>query len=147
MKNKAQGMSTNTIVILILAVVVLVVLILGFTMGWDKIAPWLSSENVDDIKDQCMADESTNAEFGFCSKLRVLNDGENKIETTCAVFANVDQFSVYGIDGGTMDCDLPCESITINEVKGIEGSSTGYDVSVISDVDTLNGETCFVPFE
>jgi len=147
MNKKAQGMSTSTIVILILAVVVLVVLILGFTMGWDKLAPWLSSENVDDVKNQCTAARSTDAEFTFCSKLRTLNTGDEKFETTCAVLANAGQFDIYGIDNGAMNCNLPCETIEVNGLKGIKGSSAGYDVGAVADIDVLNGETCFVPFE
>jgi hypothetical protein len=90
MKNKAQSMSTNTIVILILAVAVLVVLILGFTMGWNKIAPWISGSNVDNIVSTCDSAGSTNSNYDFCSVPRELKDvDKTKIKTSCAVFASV----------------------------------------------------------
>jgi len=146
MNNKAQGMSTNTIVILILAVVVLVILILGFTMGWDKLAPWLSSENVDDVVNQCNAALSTGGSYSFCfSPVTLVDADKNKIRASCAVLANVPSFSKYGITPGSIKCDLACEEIVINEVKGVLNGDTGYDVSLIADLNP--GEKCFVPFE
>ncbi len=127
MKNKAQGMSTSTIVLLILAVVVLVVLILGFTMGWSKVAPWLSSSNVDDVANQCQAAGATGGTYDYCSSKRILKDDEkNKIETSCAVFAYVDEFSKYGINPMEIDCDLECSEIKINEAVGDEFLTVGY---------------------
>lgn len=118
MNNKGQGMSTNTIVILILAVVVLVVLILGFTMGWSKIAPWLSSTNVDNIANSCSAACSTASLYDYCSVERELKDAENnKIKTTCAVFAEAEEYQKYGIESCSLDCKKPCEEIKIDGVS------------------------------
>lgn len=78
MKNKrGQGLSTNAIVLIILAVVVLVVLILGFTVGWSKLAPWISSNNVDDVVNQCEIACFSESQFEYCSAGRKLNfEGE-----------------------------------------------------------------------
>ncbi len=60
-------MSTNTIILLILGIVVLVVLILGFTTGWDKLAPWLSGNNVDTIVTACEAACTMGSQYDFCT--------------------------------------------------------------------------------
>ena len=53
MDKKGQELSTTTVILLILAVLVLVFLILGFSVGWSKINPFLSKSNVDSISDAC----------------------------------------------------------------------------------------------
>ena len=58
-------MSTTTIILLILGVIVLVVLILGFTIGWNKIVPWISSNNVNTIVTSCDAACATGDKYGF----------------------------------------------------------------------------------
>ncbi len=78
MQNKrGQGLSTTAIVLIVLGVVLLVVLIIGFSMGWKNIAPWLSGENVDDIVQQCEIACTTNSVYDYCSKKREIKfDGE-----------------------------------------------------------------------
>jgi hypothetical protein len=85
MENKrGQGMSTSTIILLILGLIILVVLVLGFALGWNKIAPWLSSNNVDSVKNSCSTACSTGSQFSFCSLKNAVNDGTNKkFEATC----------------------------------------------------------------
>jgi hypothetical protein len=81
---KAQGMSTSTIVLLILGIIILVVLVLGFTLGWSRLVPYISSNNIDSIKASCSISCSTDAQFEYCSVLREVNDGNNKkFEETC----------------------------------------------------------------
>lgn len=104
---KAQGMSTTTIILLILGIVVLVVLILGFTMGWNRIAPWLSTNNVDIISGACSTACSTNSQYEFCSVPREVKDGVNdKFEATCYELATEETYLArnYGI--------AECPSIT-----------------------------------
>jgi hypothetical protein len=85
---RGQGMSTSTIILLILGLVILVVLILGFTIGWNKLAPWLNSNNVDTIKTSCEAACSTGSVYDFCSVSRSVNDGTNKkFDATCQALA------------------------------------------------------------
>ncbi|MEK6832513.1 MAG: hypothetical protein AABY32_00570 [Nanoarchaeota archaeon] len=89
MENKrAQGMSTSTIILLILGLVILVVLILGFTLGWNKIAPWINSNNLETIKTSCIAACSTGSTYDFCSVSRDIRDGVNdKFGATCQQLA------------------------------------------------------------
>jgi len=150
MHNKrGQGMSVNTIIILILAVIVLVVLILGFTLGWDKVSPWVSKVNVKDVQTACEAACATTSQYDYCSVDRELRDAnKNKFKTTCPVFAAVSDFDDYFIQGCNIDCRKPCESITINNLPGekVTVVGKGYNVSPIAD-NLAEGEFCIVPLE
>ncbi len=104
---KAQGMSTSTIVLLILGLIILVVLVLGFTLGWNKLAPWVQSNNLDSIKTSCNIACSTNSQYDFCSIPRTVNDGVNKkFDDTCHGLATNSSYAsrAYGI--------ASCPSIT-----------------------------------
>ena len=85
MKNKrGQGLSTNAIILIILGVVILVVLIVGFTVGWNKLLPFISTNNIDTIKTSCGIACSTSSAFDYCSVEREVKDGENdKFSETC----------------------------------------------------------------
>lgn len=82
---KAQGMSTSTIILLILGLVILVVLILGFTLGWSRLAPWISANNnIETLRTSCGVACSTNSAYDFCTVKREVKDGvNNKFEATC----------------------------------------------------------------
>jgi hypothetical protein len=81
---KGQGMSISTVILLILGLVILVVLILGFTIGWSKLAPWISSNNLDTLKNSCATFCATGGTYDFCSVLRDVKDGTNaKFQATC----------------------------------------------------------------
>lgn len=102
MQNKrGQGLQTSTIILIILGVIVLVVLIIGFTIGWDKIAPWISTSNVDTIVTQCEVACSTSSVYDYCTRERVLkaNDdttGKDGLKKSCFIL-NRDYFNKYGI--------------------------------------------------
>jgi hypothetical protein len=98
MNNKrGQGLSTNAIVLIILAVIVLVVIILGFTLGWSNLAPWISSENVDSLVNQCGIACSTSSIYDFCAKERTLKaEGQEEVIGTCFSFAT--DFPNYGFE-------------------------------------------------
>ena len=71
-------MSVNAIILIVLAVIVLVVLILGFTLGWNKILPFLGTgDNIQTISSACDIACSVASKFDFCSKQR-----EVKIDTS-----------------------------------------------------------------
>lgn len=108
MNNKrGQGLSTETIILIILAIAVLVVLIVGFTIGWNKIAPWLSSNNVDTTKDACNAACSSGSSYDYCIAGKNLNSDTEKLKgVTCNYLA--ENKSIYGI--------AKCPSITCNIV-------------------------------
>ena len=67
--------------------VILGVLIIGFTLGWQNILPWLASGNVDKIAAQCEVACATATIYDYCSKTHELNDGENEYSDTCYNFA------------------------------------------------------------
>jgi hypothetical protein len=116
MNKRGQEMSTTTIVLLILAVIVLVVLILGFTIGWSKIVPWISTNNVNSIATSCETACATGDTYNFCSAEKELNDGTNKIKTNCATFSVFSEYSKYGIKTcNTLKCDFDCSTIKIGE--------------------------------
>ena len=69
---RGQGLSTNAIILIVLGVVVLGVLVIGFTMGWEKIAPWISTNNVNTIVTQCGVACSTDSMNSFCTTKRTL---------------------------------------------------------------------------
>jgi hypothetical protein len=137
MKSKrGQSMSTNTVVLLIIAVLVLVFLILGFTMGWNKIAPFIKSSNVDSVVNNCEAACSTQSKYDYCSAQRELKDADGeKYEASCAVFAGVSQFKKYGIKGCNIDCGLVCNETKIDGVVGDPGLTVedlpSYDLSSV----------------
>ena len=83
---KAQGLSTNAIILIILGVVVLAVLIIGFTIGWGNLAPWISTDNVDTIIQQCSVACSTNSVNDFCVKERTLKQDGEELTGTCFDF-------------------------------------------------------------
>lgn len=105
---RGQELSTNAIVLIILAVVVLVILIFGFTLGWNRIAPWISSGNVDTIVNQCGVACNTKSAYGFCGeevelKASDLPGGDRVKKGTCYFFSKNKDYVKYGI--------LSCPSI------------------------------------
>jgi hypothetical protein len=85
MENKrGQGLSTSTIILLILGVIILVILVLGFTLGWGKIIPFLNSNNIETIKTSCINACELGSTYDFCSLPRDIKDGTNKkFQATC----------------------------------------------------------------
>jgi hypothetical protein len=112
MKNKrGQGLSTETIILIILAIAVLVVLIVGFSMGWSKIAPWISSNNVDNIKTACNAACTSNSGYDYCLAGKDLTSDNEKLKgVTCNYLA--DKKPIYGI--------AKCPSVTCTNLVLVE---------------------------
>lgn len=112
LNKRGQGLSTNAIILIILGVFVLAILILGFTLGWSKLAPWISTNNVGTIVTSCKVACDTRSQYDFCGMERELKAGDfkdnKKIATgTCNAFSddsNKDDFQKYGIE--------KCPSIT-----------------------------------
>ena len=142
MNKRGQGMSTNTIVLLIIAVIVLVVLILGFTIGWKKITPWISNQNVKDVVGTCSAACATGGTYDFCSVDRqLIDEGKNKFTASCAVFSVVKDFGKYGVEMCNINCEEPCAEIAINGKVGDLTLTSGYDVTALEK----ESKVCFVP--
>jgi len=136
-KNKrAQGMSTNTIILLILGIVVLVALIWGFSTGWSSLRNIVDASNVDDVVQDCVAACSINSVYSFCSAQRMLKATEENVEvkSTCAVFSTEDNFKKYGISVcPNIDCDLSCADVVIDGKTGNADLTSGkYDISVLA---------------
>lgn len=107
---RGQGLSTSTIILLILGVVILVVLVLGFSIGWGKVLPFLSSNNVETIKTSCTAACATDSVYEYCTVQRQVTDGVNpKFSDNCFNLADANnakyssQYKNYGIS--------PCPTI------------------------------------
>jgi hypothetical protein len=103
MQNKrGQGLSTNAIILIVLGVIVLAVLVIGFIVGWEKIAPWMSKDNVGTIVTSCDVACSTNSVYDYCSKSRELKADDlpgnvKSIEGNCTFFSNTAGYGKYGI--------------------------------------------------
>lgn len=110
---RAQGLSTNAIILIVLGVFVLAIMIMGFTVGWGKLVPFLSSENVDSVVNGCEVACTTQSIFGYCSKPLKLNDGIIELEDTCENFAKGDfedkEYAKYGIGSCPGLCTAPAE--------------------------------------
>lgn len=105
---RGQGLSVNAIILIVLGIFVLAILVVGFTIGWNKVLPFLSSENVDRVVNSCETACTTQSVFGYCSKLQQLSDGENEYEDTCQNYSKkVDMYGIYGVKS----CDGLCPSI------------------------------------
>lgn len=91
-------MSITTIILLILGLVILVILILGFTIGWGKIAPWIGNKNnLETLKNSCGVACSTGGTYDFCSVKRTVKDGEHdNFEATCKDLANTPTYVSRG---------------------------------------------------
>src|SRR3989304_5251582 len=92
---RGQGLSVNAIILIVLGLVVLVLLILGFVLGWDKVLPFLSTNNVDTIVNSCSSACSTSAIYNFCTIPRQLSAEETLKDVTCYYLSQKQQ--VYGV--------------------------------------------------
>jgi len=98
---RGQGLSTNAIILIILGVLVLAILILGFTLGWSTIVPFLSTNNIDNIKTSCSLACSTGSTYDFCSTVREVKDGVNdKFKASCFDLLTNEEYNTrnYGIE-------------------------------------------------
>jgi hypothetical protein len=102
---RGQELSTNTIIILVIAVLVLVFIIIGFSIGWNKIFPFINpGNNVKDVADKCSLACSTQDKYGFCTSTRDVKveqpiDGSTSIKATCSVLSSDAKYSALGIAG------------------------------------------------
>ncbi|MFH1787235.1 MAG: hypothetical protein ABH811_00360 [archaeon] len=101
LNKRGQGLSTNAIVLIILGVVVLTVMIIGFTMGWDRLAPWLSSgDNLAQLNTECKTACATLSTADFCSKQKTVRITEaigsinDKDKKTCDALSKVPETGV-----------------------------------------------------
>ncbi|MCK9595600.1 hypothetical protein M0R19_00215 [Candidatus Pacearchaeota archaeon] len=115
MENKrGQGLSVNMIILIILGLAVLVILIIGFTMGWQTILPFLGGDTVDKVVQDCSTSCLAGQQYNFCVRARDLKiDGKLMATDTCFNFATDTKYSQYGVQL----CDNPqvvCETAQEN---------------------------------
>ena len=94
---KGQGMSISTIILLILGIIILVVLVLGFAVGWNKILPFVSQDNVATVSNQCQVACTQNSVYDFCAKVIDLNVNGTTFKSNCYDYSNNASYSSYGI--------------------------------------------------
>lgn len=107
MNKRGQGLSITSIILIILGVLVLVFLIIGFSMGWSKVLPWIKpSNNVKDISDACKLACNTGSKYDYCSVTRKLFAENNvKLEDNCYFYAKKKtQFGIEECD--SIDCNI-----------------------------------------
>jgi len=102
MDKKGQGLSVTTLILVVIGVLILVMLIAGFSLGWSKIFPFLSSpNNVQSVVETCRTKCSFEAQYDFCTQPREINfEGEpvedivSGQEYTCDKLSEVEVFGV-----------------------------------------------------
>ncbi len=123
MENKrGQGLSTNAIILIILGVVILVILIIGFSVGWSTLVPFLRSDNVDTVVKSCDTSCSTQSKFSYCSEPKDLSSKILKVTATCNVLEKV--YPELGIAPCNIDCGVICTNLEIDSKKGTVVTAT-----------------------
>ena len=116
---RGQGLSVNAIILIVLGIVVLVLMVLGFTIGWSKILPFISTNNADTLVTACSIACSTSSQFDFCSVQRDLKAGDDDLnQVTCNYLAQ--ERTVFGVD--------PCTSISCDNVVLIKEEVVAEDL-------------------
>lgn len=130
LNKRGQGLSTNAIVLIVLGVLVLVILIVGFTLGWDKIAPWIKPEqNVDQIRQSCQLSCNTGAQYEYCFVGKDLFTKDATVEgASCYALANSPIYSQYNIEKcPTIPCGINTNvSSAITSCKGKTENTEAY---------------------
>ena len=142
LNKRGQGLSINAIILIILGILVLIFIVIGFTVGWNKILPILGGgANVADIQNQCSFACSSASTFDFCdSKRNVKVGADNELvgfgssfDATCNELAELVQ--ELGIQGCPA---VDCGSITPYSNKGFaEGVCTKQGGAIGGDSDAL----------
>jgi len=116
MDKRGQGMSVSTLILIILGIFILVVLILGFVLGWSKLAFWIKSDNNSgDIANKCEYACGIQSQYDFCVASTKLTLPEADLAEadkatgykmgTCKFFATDEYYSRVGIQ----DCpEITC---------------------------------------
>lgn len=141
---KAQGLSVNMIILIILGVAVLVLAILGFTLGWSSLTPWIDSKNIDTIVKTCNTKCALGNKYDFCNanlESALKDEKGNEIITSCYALANIPEFNIYGINKcSNINCqpESECQLIKINinnkEFIGEEKDNCDENDIDISDI-------------
>ena len=109
MDKRGLELATNAIVVTIIALVLLILLIASLTGGFktfkEKISLYLSSSNVDDIKNSCNQFAMQDAKFEYCCVNRTVKISSNqKLQLTCLESTN----QTWGAEINKIDCLGAC---------------------------------------
>jgi len=135
MQNKrGQGLSTNAIILIVLGVIVLVILIIGFTVGWGNIAPWLSRNNVDTVVDQCETSCLTQSSYDFCIRKRELTADDQKLTDVTCNYLNQKQ-SQYGVKScSAITCNVVfVDVVSVDELEAKCENNEGKTIQILID--------------
>ncbi len=95
---RGQGLSTNAIILIVLGVIILAVLVVGFTIGWGQIAPFISTSNVNAIKIECQNACELESFYDFCLKDREVKAEEYNSPKDASCFILSEDYSNLGIE-------------------------------------------------
>ena len=114
LNKRGQGLSVNAIILIVLGIAVLALMIFGFTMGWNKVLPFLGGDTVDDIVDDCNTACLATQQYNFCVRVRELKvDG--------VAFAEVFQ---------------PTETFYTQDIV-ITGGNSAFNAATVTDAGAL----------
>mgnify|MGYP001565122526 FL=1 len=150
MQNKrGQELSTTAIILIILGVLILVILIVGFSLGWSRIAPWLSKDNVNQVVDGCNTACTTKSVYDFCLRGRDMTAEKNEYKgLTCNYIANQMQTDTTKNFGVANCVDLTCTNVVLlpkNEadITTLCTGNTGKYIQVYKETaKTLGSYSC-----
>lgn len=125
---KGQGLSINAIILIVLGVVVLGLLIVGFSVGWKNILPFLSTNNVDQIVTACNSACATQSTFSFCSEKKEVSTNDLDLKDVTCYYLSQEQPGLGVSNCGAVTCsqvlvDLGEEEALSNKCPGNEGKT------------------------
>ena len=140
---RGQGLSVNAIILIVLGLFVLVILLLGFTVGWSNILPFVSTNNVDKIATACELACVTNSQFDFCNLGRSLNtDDRNFRRVTCNYISqNQAKYGIKTCDTITCQNTVFVTATNKNVLPSLCSGNEGKTVQALIG-DTLESYDC-----
>lgn len=146
---RGQELSTTAIILIILGVLVLVILIIGFSLGWNRIAPWLSKDNVNQVVDACNTACTSKSVYDFCFRGRDMTAEKAEYKAlTCNYIANQMQTDTTK-NFGIVNCvDLICTNVVLLPANRVDittlctGNSGKYIQAYNNNTYTLVSYSC-----
>jgi hypothetical protein len=121
---KGQELSIGTLILIVLGIIVLVLLVLGFSIGWDKLFSTVgisTGSDLSTLEAACKVALSTQSKTSFCEFKKVEVNGEN-IQVNC-------EYSKIDLGGETLSggCGIKYDSIVLKGVKPALRDCTSTD--------------------
>lgn len=134
LNKRGAEMSVNTLILIVIGVLILVLLILGLTIGWNKIFPFINPpNNVKTLSDQCSYSCDTQARYDYCISKR-----DVKIESAITIQNTLDSSGnfVFGQTQGKFKAS--CSELSLLEgqldIKACPGIQCDPATSVYSSL-------------